>query len=178
MGGLLANWNSYQDTLNAVTRPIQMGPIWMQARQLSGATFNDRIWFTDPPASSYPACVAVKCAARQSPEAEDAYLYALREAVMTQQKNIARKDILLETAAALPADILNYERFTQELTAPTVIDAFKADLHEVSYRNINRFPTLVISSAYNKKALVVTGNRPYEAIAPLLEQCLHHAAAV
>src|ERR1044072_7891663 len=53
MGGLLPAWDSYDDTVNNVTRPIQMGPVWMHAAQVSGMPIQTRIWMNDPPASSY-----------------------------------------------------------------------------------------------------------------------------
>lgn len=176
MGGLLPNWNNYNDQLNSVTKPLQIGPVWMLAGQLSGTPIHHRIWFTDPPASSYPACVAVKCAARQSAEAEEQYLTYLRKAVMINGQNIARKAVLLETAAtlakALPG-VLDVEVFTKDLTSPEVINSFRADLQETSYRNITRFPTLMIHQAGKKGVLVVTGNRPYEAIAGLIDRYIH-----
>lgn len=173
MGGLLSDWKNYHDHVNAVSKPLQMGPIWMQARQVSGVTINDRIWFTDPPASSYPACVAVKAAARQSAEAERQYLFHLREAVMVKEINIARKPVLLKIAAELSGKmpgLLDYDQFERDLSSPQVINAFKADLQEVSYRNINRFPTLLVRSSQQKGVLIITGNRPYEAISMLLDK--------
>ncbi len=66
MGGLLPGWNNYNDELNSVSRPVQMGPVWMQASHISGMPMPNRIWLEDPPASSYPACIAVKCAQPQT----------------------------------------------------------------------------------------------------------------
>src|SRR4051812_2644561 len=66
MGGLIPAWNAYHDATNHVSRPIQMGPVWMHASQLSGMPMNTRIWMENPPASSYPACIAVCCAGLQS----------------------------------------------------------------------------------------------------------------
>lgn len=173
MGGLLSDWKNYHDHINAVSKPLQMGPVWMQARQVSGTIINDRIWFTDPPASSYPACVAIKAAGRQSAEVEKQYLFLLREAVMVKEKNIARKPVLLQIAKVLSDKVpglLDYDQFERDLSDPHVINAFKADLQEVSYRNINRFPTLLVRSARQKGALIITGNRPYEAITMLLDK--------
>lgn len=173
MGGLLSDWNNYNDQLNSVSKPIQMGPVWMQAGQLSGTPVNDKIWYTDPPASSYPACVAVKCAARQSQEAEELYLYQLRKAVMIDGKNIARKEVLLEAAASVAENspgLLDIPLFEKELACPAVIHSFKEDLQETSYQHITRFPTLMIRRPGKKGLLAVTGNRPYDAIAGLLDR--------
>src|SRR6478609_7542743 len=72
MGGLLADWEKYNDPMNAVSRPSQMGPLWFEAKYISGMPIREHIWHKDPPASSYPACIAVKCAALQSAAAEEA----------------------------------------------------------------------------------------------------------
>jgi protein-disulfide isomerase-like protein with CxxC motif len=101
MGGLLQQWQGYHDALLSVSRPAQMGPIWMQVNHTTGVPLDSTIWFRDPPASSYPACLAVKCAGLQSAAMEEQYLYLARKAVMTQQKNIARKEVLLELGAIL-----------------------------------------------------------------------------
>lgn len=171
MGGMLADWQSYNDTMNAVSKPIQMGPVWMQARQLSGQPFNDRIWFLDPPASSYPACLAVKCAGMQSDAAAHQYLYALRTAVMKDGKNIARKTVLLETAASLSVahpGILDLQQFTADLESDQALALFKQDLQEISYRNITRFPSLAVK--HGDKRVVITGYRPYEALEKIIMQ--------
>src|SRR4051812_7028555 len=66
MGGLLPSWNNFHDNENAVSRPIQMGPVWMHAGQIAHKPIAHQLWMTEPPASSYPACIAVKCAQLQS----------------------------------------------------------------------------------------------------------------
>ncbi|WP_343671254.1 DsbA family protein [Chitinophaga sp.] len=176
MGGMLSSWKNYHDPVQAVSRPLQMGPVWMQARQMTGAAIDDTIWFKDPPASSYPACVAVKTAALQSAAMEEKYLYYLWEAVMVKGKNIAKKEVLLEIAAALEAEYPEAfcaDRFGIQLGCKATVDAFRTDLQEVSYRRIARFPSLLLTSGWSGQALLLTGNRPYEAIAKSLDQFLN-----
>ena len=36
MGGMISGWDRYDDPVNAVHRPAQMGPVWMQAQHTSG----------------------------------------------------------------------------------------------------------------------------------------------
>jgi putative protein-disulfide isomerase len=110
MAGMLPSWDAYHDTLNAVTRPVQMGPVWMHARQMSGVPINDRIWITDPPASSYPACIAVKCAEMQSRMLGEKYLYKLREAVMMNGQNIAKTEVLQSIATTLSSEADYFDR--------------------------------------------------------------------
>lgn len=172
MGGMLSGWNNYHDTLHAVSRPIQMGPVWLQAKQLTGVALNDTIWFTDPPASSYPACVAVKCAALQSEQLAAQYLFKLRTAVMLKAKNIARKEVLISTAEELAQENLLFDagKFTTQLTSQQAIDAFRADMQETKYRGIHRFPSLLLQVRDTRKSLLLTGNRPFEAITSCIDQ--------
>ena len=51
MAGLLPSWKHFNDTVNSLSKPIQMGPEWMHARVISGVDIDDRIWIIDPPAS-------------------------------------------------------------------------------------------------------------------------------
>ena len=166
MAAMIGDWNSYNDPLNSVSRPVQMGPIWRQAQHLSGVPVDDRIWVLDPPASSYPACLAVKAAELQSAAAADVYLGRLRQAVMTERRNIARRAVLLEVAdevAAAAPDRLDAERLRHDLDAAPARDALREDLKEARYRGIGRFPTLTFSPARGTGVMIV-GYRPYETL--------------
>lgn len=176
MGGMLSSWQGYHDPVQSVSRPVQMGPIWMQARQMTGATIDDTIWFKDPPASSYPACVAVKTVALQAPVLEEKYLYKLWEAVMVHGKNIAKREVLLELADDLAAaypEAFSAEDFAIQLGSKATVDAFRADLQEVSYRRIQRFPSLLVTSGKTGQGLLLTGNRPFEALEKSIELFLN-----
>jgi len=61
MGGLA---RSYED-------PIGMIVPWLDASERSGMPVDPRLWSEAPISSSYPACMAVKAAAEQGPEAAD-----------------------------------------------------------------------------------------------------------
>lgn len=169
MGGLISSWDNYNDAVNSISRPLQMGPLWMQAHHVSGMQIQDRIWMNDPPQSSYPACVAVKCAALQSKDAEEKYLRYTREAIMLNGKNIARQNVLFEIAEQL-ADELNFDvqQFKEDYTTGAGIEAFKKDLQQVQYKNINRFPTLTVSNN-NKSGIIITGYRSYNSLIDALK---------
>lgn len=172
MGGLLPSWHHFADGLNAVNRPAQMGPIWMEASHISGQPINNRIWIENPPASSYLACIAVKCIELQSLFLGEKYLRLLREAVMLRDENIALQSVLLKVAEALVekyGDQFDLTQFKEDLKSERGQAAFRADLDEVQRRGINRFPSLVFSRA-NHPSLLITGYRPYTALLDVLNQ--------
>jgi predicted DsbA family dithiol-disulfide isomerase len=180
MAGMIADWNSYSDPLNSVSRPLQMGPIWREAQHLAGVAVDDRIWALDPPASSYPACLAVKAAELQSADAADLYLRRLREAVMTQRRNIARREVLLELAdelAAAAPDRLDAERLGRDLDGQAARDALREDIKEARYRGIGRFPTLTLRNP-GGAGIVLVGYRPYEALLSGLARVAPELASV
>lgn len=173
MGGLLPGWKSFNDPLFSVSRPMQMGPVWHEASVESGMKIYDKIWVEDPPASSYPACIAVKCAELQSPEAGIKYLRMVREAVMLHGKNISKQEVLISAAESLsnnwPA-FLDTQRFRHDLSeSDNGIEAFREDINEVQSRNITRFPTLIIRSL-NKSSIMITGYRPYAVLLDAIRQ--------
>ena len=171
MGGLLPDWDHYNDPQHMVSRPVQMGPVWMEAAHLTGTPIQSRIWMEDPPVSSYLACIGVKCAALQSPVAETKYLNALWEALMLQGKNISYASALIEVAKELEKKeqgIIDATRFAHDLLEGNGVENFRKDLSEVRDRNITRFPSLIIRSI-GKQPVIVTGYRNYEALVEVFE---------
>ncbi|HJT76416.1 MAG TPA: DsbA family protein, partial [Gemmataceae bacterium] len=77
MAGMIPDWDHFADPMNAVHTPRQMAPHWFAVRQLSGMPLDERVWLEDPPASSFPACVAFEAAALQGPAAAERYLRRL-----------------------------------------------------------------------------------------------------
>jgi len=168
MGGMIADWRSYHDPLNSVHNPAQMALQCYQVRQLTGVPIDERLLREDPPDSSYPACLAVKAAERQGADAGDAYLRSLREAAMLEARNVARGDVLLSLAEVLagsppPGVAFDVDRFREDLLGPEVPEAFQDDLRDVRYRNIDRFPTLVLRAG-DRPGIALVGYRPYEVL--------------
>ncbi|HTG33034.1 MAG TPA: DsbA family protein [Thermoanaerobaculia bacterium] len=157
LGGMIPDWKSFNDPLHSVHRPAQMGPSWYEVRHLTGMPIDEMIWVEDPPASSYPACVAVKAAGRQSTAVEEAYLRRLREAVMLERRNVARREVLTELFEELAGNPL---RFRRDLVGGEALEAFREDLKDAGYRNIGRFPAFVLRGATGRAVLLV-GYRPY-----------------
>lgn len=161
MGGLLPSWRHFNDAVNSIRKPVQMGPEWMLAGVLSGRKIDDKIWITDPPASSFPACIAVKCVELQSHELTPHYLNALQEAVMVSGRNIAKTDVLLAIAGTL-AD-LDLHQFQEDLLGGNGKAAFRKDLQECKYLNIRRLPTILFRTLANQ-SLLVSGYQSYESL--------------
>lgn len=172
MSGLLPAWGRFNDALQSVSKPIQMGPVWMEAGHISGMPVHSQIWMENPPASSYLACMAVKCAGLQSTVAAEKYLRRLREAVMIDGKNIAVLSALMEVATGLAeeqARLLNLALFKDDLQNGRGMEAFRSDLQEVQQHGINRFPTLVFRRK-NHPSLIITGYRPYPILLEMLQR--------
>lgn len=172
MGGLLPDWNSYNDPMNAVSRPLQMGPVWMEARYVSGMPIQDRIWYEDPPTSSYPACIAVKCAELQSVEVGEQYLRCIREAVMLEGRNIAKNEVLIDEAVKLAQklpQVFDAAQFENDLKQGAGREAFRQDLQKVRYYQIGRFPTLTLQRP-SQPGVMITGYRPYSVLLDALSR--------
>lgn len=176
MTGLLPSWKNYSDAIYSVSRPQQMGPVWMEASETSGMPMYDKIWVEDPPASSYPACIAVKSVQLQSATAAVKYLRLVREAVMLRGQNIAKQDVLIQFAQNLANNypgLINVDQFADDLTNNNGLEAFRPDWQESQNRNITRTPTLIIRSQ-NKPAIMLTGYRPYPALLEAVKQIAPH----
>lgn len=171
MGGLLPFWGHYVDNYNSIQRPAQMGPLWMHASETMDVPIAHRIWVEDPPASSYPACIAVKCAELQSAEMGRLYLHFVRKAVMLHGLNIARYNVLQEVAQSVAGINKSFSlaQFEDDMQNDRGQDAFRKDLQEVKYRGINRFPTLIIKQP-DLPGIMVTGFRPAEVLLAILHE--------
>lgn len=165
MGGLIPSWKHFSDDLHSIRKPAQMGPEWMHAKSVSGMPINDRIWVTDPPASSFPACIAVKCAELQSPELGANYLNLLQEAVMVKSRNISKTDVLVEAAYLLSRsnDRFNLFTFRDDLFGDIGKEAFRRDLQECKYLNVNRLPTIRFKAG-TRFSMLLSGYQSYESL--------------
>jgi predicted DsbA family dithiol-disulfide isomerase len=164
MGGLLPSWNLFRDEVNSIRKPAQMGPEWMHARHVSGIEIDDRLWIIDPPASSFPACIAVKSAELQSPVFGTVYLGMVREAALLRCKNIARTEVLMDLALELAENDASFDlgRFRNDLNGMGA-EAFKKDWKEAKYLGINRFPTLVFK-APGRQSILLSGYQSYNSL--------------
>lgn len=170
MGGLIPNWERYNDPMNSISKPLQMGPLWREVYYTTGMNVNDSIWFKDPPQSSFPSCIAVKGAGIQSPGLEEMMLRELREAVMVKGINISKRDELLKIAENIAAknNEFDFQDFIKTLDDGNAAEAFKVDLQQAKLSGIGRFPTLTFET--EEKGLILTGYRPYPVLIDALQQ--------
>jgi protein-disulfide isomerase-like protein with CxxC motif len=146
---------------------------WLEVSGRTGMPCDPLIWRRSPLATTYPACIAVKAAAEQGPEAEARYLRALREGIVVR----ARKLDHLEALVALAGEAgLDAQRFRIDAESNAALEAFGADLEEVRTipegtpdeavvetegRRRLRFPTAVFVGE-NGERRAVHGWAPYE----------------
>lgn len=162
MGVMIEDWGRFTDPLNAVHRPGQMAPLWLQAGAVSGMPIQADLWIDDPPDSSLPACRAVKAAQMQSPAAAERMLRGLREAAMLDGLNIARPEVIEAVALRLPAEArFDFDRFAADLASPASLTALEEDVKETRLQGVGRYPTLFLR-APGAPQRVVTGWRPYD----------------
>lgn len=156
MGGLIPDWKTFNDSVNSVTRPVQMGPVWMHIAEITNIKLNTSIWMRNPPASSYPACIAFKCVELQSRTLAETYLLLLREAVMLSGENISKTDVLLRLAdyPLMNTEAFDPVKFKEDLFNGAGLEAFRKDLQMVQMHGINRFPTLIVRKNGSHPVLV------------------------
>jgi putative protein-disulfide isomerase len=133
MGGLARRYGSdYRDEEGA----IGSGPdcfadlmaLWLEVAEETGMPCDPRIWTQNPILSTYPACMAVKAAGEQGPEAEYRYLRRLREGLMAKRRKLDTPEALIAEAGPAGLDV---ERFRIDVYSEAITELFAADLDEV-----------------------------------------------
>ena len=163
MGGLIPRWDNYHDPLNSVSKPIQMGPVWMHASEVTHVKMKHSIWITDPPHSSYPPSIAFKTVELQSKEAADQFLFAIRKALMEEGINISKIENLFSLARAIEDPAFNFSKFESDWKMEKGNQPFRFDLQKTKFHSIGRFPTLTFQNT-DGDGIIITGYRPYEAL--------------
>jgi predicted DsbA family dithiol-disulfide isomerase len=105
---------------------------WLDYADRSGMPFDPRLWTEGPIRSTYPACMAVKAAAEQGPEAAGRYLRTLREGLMCRRRKLDGKEALVEEARGAGLDV---GRFRIDLDSHAIVEAFGADLEATRGRS-------------------------------------------
>lgn len=90
----------------------------------TGMPADPRVWLDRPPASSYPACQAVKAAGEQ--DLDGPYLRVVREGLMVGRRTLDSAQTLVD--AAREVEGMNVERFELDLRSHAIAELFAADL--------------------------------------------------
>jgi putative protein-disulfide isomerase len=125
---------------------------WLDAAEKSRMPVDPRLWAETPLSSSYPACMAVKAAAEQGPDAAGRYLRALREGLFCFRRKLDTTEALVEAAREAGLDAA---RFRVDLESNAIVEAFGADLEET------RSEGLALPSLRFDGAPPVSGESPY-----------------
>lgn len=97
---------------------------WVRAGGRTEMPVDARLWLESPPASSYPACLAVEAAGEQS--LAGPYLRRLREGFACRRRKLDTMEALLAEARAVPG--LDIERFRIDLGSNWTAELFGKDL--------------------------------------------------
>lgn len=160
----------FSDPVQEIHRPGQWAPQWLEVGQRTGMPLDPSIWHDDPPTDSRLACLAVAAACLQDDTAGWSMLRRLRESVILNRRNIARREVLNELADALEAEgLLDATQWREALAAQSTRDRVRDDMAQASYQQIHRFPSIVLRPGDSKRALLLVGWRPWRVLASALK---------
>ena len=141
---------------------------WLEASAESGMPVDVRLWLDGGgPASTYPACLAVKAAAEQGDPAD--FLRALREGFAFRRRNLDHAEAF--EAVARERGGLDLARFRIDMGSHAIVEAFGADLeraravsaeHHSPERDRVKLPSIEFVSE-SGDVHGVYGPSPYEA---------------
>ena len=100
---------------------------WLERAANTRMPIDPRLWSEGPIRSTFPACMAVKAAAEQGPEAEERYLRAVREGLMCLRRKLDTTEALVDTARDAGLDV---KRFRIDVASNAIVEAFGADLED------------------------------------------------
>ena len=103
---------------------MQLALELLEAGAASGMPVDARGWLTEPPRSTFPACLAVVAAREQG--RDGALLRVLREGFALRRRRPDTRDALLAAAREVPG--LDPVRFGRALDSSATVEAFGADL--------------------------------------------------
>ena len=115
-----------------ITDPVGAARTWLEAGERSGMPVDPRLWLDGPPASTYPACLAVEAASEQGDPAP--YLRRLREGFALRGRKLDTTEALVEEARGTPG--LDVERFRIDLASNAIVELFGSDLERLRAKEL------------------------------------------
>ncbi len=132
------------------------------------------------PMSSQLACLAVRCAEQQSPQAGDLYLQAARVAALRDGRNLAQPEVLIAIASELAAQmpglagqlppVLDVAAFRQSFLQAANACTFKKEEPIACNHSLQYLPSLVLRRAGWPNQAVALTSQPYEVLLHALAQ--------
>lgn len=108
LGGLVRDFEDFHDAANDISEPGDVAPHWEEASEQHGMPVDVGVWDEDPPRSTYPASIATKAAFLQDSALGFRYLRRVREATLTERRNIARWETLWEIAESVGIELSSF----------------------------------------------------------------------
>jgi predicted DsbA family dithiol-disulfide isomerase len=145
----------------------------LEASAASGMPVDPRLWLERPPASTNPACLAVKAAGEQGRDGE--LLRCLREGFFLDGAPQDTADGLLAAARTVPG--LDAARLAIDLRSSATVEAFGADLERVAPHVAQPGPLFLVGGApvapdALRDALLAAGAEPSWAAEPGVEEAV------
>jgi putative protein-disulfide isomerase len=139
MGGLARD---YTNTPDARAKRLAE---WLDVAAEGEMPLDPRLWQESAIGSSYPACMAVKAAAEQGPDAAGRLLRGLREGLMCFRRKLDTREALVEEARRARLDV---ERFRIDLGSHAIVEAFGEDLEETRADERVSLPSVVFGGSH------------------------------
>lgn len=150
MGGLVEDFDEFYDAANDIAEPSDVAPHWLEASERHGMPVNTDIFASNPAQSTYPASVAAVAARQQGTDLGQRYLRRLREAYITEARNVNERAQQVELARSVGLDV---EQFTAALDDGTARAGFEADLARTRNAGVTGFPTYRIAGPDGERQL-------------------------
>lgn len=140
MGGLLPNWDGFNDAGNGISKPSDVGHHWDEVGSYSGMSIDGDVWTEDPLSSSYPPSIAFKAMEKQGKEKALQFLRLIREMVFLEKKNITKEHFLLKAVGKCNGDT---EKFLLDYHNEKVKQSFINEIQEGRKIGVRGFPTFI-----------------------------------
>lgn len=105
--------------------PAAMLAHWLRVAAESRMPIDPRLWAEAPLRSTYPACLAVKAAQEQGPEAAERYLREVRLGILCRRRRLDRGDALAGLAGEVGLDL---DRFEIDANSHAIVERLGFDL--------------------------------------------------
>jgi putative protein-disulfide isomerase len=150
MGGLVEDFEHFYDAANDISDPADVAPHWLEASEAHGMPVDTSVFDENPAQSTYPASIAFAAARQQDAARAHRYLRRLREAYITQARNVNVREEQLELADTVGLDV---DAFGTALEDGTARAAFENDLSKTENAGIRAFPTYQVDGPAGNRQL-------------------------